>query len=460
MGGVFLFPTLPAFLAGRPDSLRQVLGATTVDTTSTHAGAFLQDHWTVASQLTLDAGVRFDGDTLPANLNIHDWQWGPRAGAAWTPRPKWVVRGGIGVFADRLVLSALEPALLVNGVQGSEQLVEGRAASQLFSAPGNQSVPLAIPGIAPSIYSAQPGSWHPSSRQANIGLERELSSNLTASVNALFVQGRQLPRTVNVNLSPPVPLSTANAAGLGIDSPTPQQLGRPTSGPGRLNPAFDGVFELQPSAASAYHGVTMMLNRRLANEFEWSAAYTWSHATDTASDFDDQPQNPYDLNAESADSLFDQRHRFVASALFDLPIGEEEDRKPGETPGLWTRVFSNIEMAPILTIASGQPANAVTGADDARTGTLPPMSRPLGATRNGLRLPTSVTLDLRVLKSFTIQPHGKLDLVAEAFNLFNRVNVTQLNTVYGPLLAPLPTFGRAIDAAAARRLQFSVDFEF
>ena len=80
--------------------------------------------------------------------------------------------------------------------------------------------------------------------------------------------------------------------------------------------------------------------------------------------------------------------------------------------------------------------------------------------RNSLRLPASAVLDLRVLKSFNSKPHGKLDLVAEAFNLLNRVNVTQLNAVYGPSSTALPTFGQALDAAAARRLQFSIDFEY
>jgi len=50
--------------------------------------------------------------------------------------------------------------------------------------------------------------------------------------------------------------------------------------------------------------------------------------------------------------------------------------------------------------------------------------------------------------------------VVEAFNLLNQVNITQLNDVYGSLSTPLATFGRAIEASSARRLQFSVDFEF
>ena len=67
---------------------------------------------------------------------------------------------------------------------------------------------------------------------------------------------------------------------------------------------------------------------------------------------------------------------------------------------------------------------------------------------------------MRVLNFFNVKPCGKLDLVVEAFNLLNRVNVTQLNTAFGPFVTALPTFGQPIDAAAARRIQFSVDFEF
>jgi hypothetical protein len=210
-------------------------------------------------------------------------------------------------------------------------------------------------------------------------------------------------------------LTAANAPSLGVDDPTPQQLGRPVFGPERVKPAWDGIFELQPAAASTYHGVTLSLNRRVANEIEWACSYTWSHARDSASEFDEQPQNPYALADEWADSRYDQRHRFVASALFDLPIGEEEDRKPGEEPGAWIGAFSHIEMAPNLTIGSGGPVNAVTGGDDNRTGAFPFTSRPLGFSRNAARLPSTATLDLRILKYFTIKPHGKLDLVVDAF---------------------------------------------
>ena len=69
-------------------------------------------------------------------------------------------------------------------------------------------------------------------------------------------------------------------------------------------------------------------------------------------------------------------------------------------------------------------------------------------------------MDLRVLKYIPIGEHGKLDFVAEAFNLFNRTNVSQINPFFGSGIRPLAGFGVPIEAFNARHFQFSIDFEF
>ena len=281
--GLYAFRTLDAFLAGQPDTMRRVSAGANVDFSVARVSAFVQDHWTPKPSITIDAGVRFDASLFPESLGITNRQVSPRVGAAWTPAPKWVIRGGAGVFADRFVLAAVERGWLAQQDQIVEYITDG------------------LP-VSPSVYTVRPGAWNPSSRQASVGAERQLTANLTASLNYLFVRGHDLPRTVNVNLPPPTTLTIANAASLGVDTPVPQQLGRPVFGRERLNPSWDGVFELQPTASSAYHGITMGLNRRLANDIEWSAAYTWSHAMDSASDFVEQPQNPHALAAEWSDS--------------------------------------------------------------------------------------------------------------------------------------------------------------
>jgi hypothetical protein len=86
--------------------------------------------------------------------------------------------------------------------------------------------------------------------------------------------------------------------------------------------------------------------------------------------------------------------------------------------------------------------------------------RPAGFSRNVLRTPATAEVDFRLLKYFPLTEHGHLDVVAEAFNLLNRRNVTEIDPVYGLGASPLPTFGRPLEASTSRVVQFSLDFEF
>ena len=123
-------------------------------------------------------------------------------------------------------------------------------------------------------------------------------------------------------------------------------------------------------------------------------------------------------------------------------------------------MFGNIEVAPILTIGSGRAIDPLVGFDANHNGAFPLSSRPLGFARNSLRTSNHVQLDLRLLKYFKVEEHGKLDLVAESFNLFNHRNVLCLNPFFGPNATPIPTFGQPNKAGLARQFQFSIDFEF
>jgi hypothetical protein len=69
-------------------------------------------------------------------------------------------------------------------------------------------------------------------------------------------------------------------------------------------------------------------------------------------------------------------------------------------------------------------------------------------------------MDFRVLKYFPFGKTSHLDLVAEAFNLFNHSNVVRINPIFGPAASPQPGFLQPIAGAGARQIQFSVDFEF
>ncbi len=460
--GVYLFNSEADFLAGRPDQFRQAFGNPNVDFPVTSFGGFVQDHWSFTRQLTIDLGVRYDFEHLPASFNQDTNNVSPRIGLAWSPSSKWVFRAGYGIFFDRYVLSNLARAIEKNGSQAFEQIADGNASASLFANAGGGPLSAPAPAIAPSIFRPDPRMATPYSQQASAGVEYLLAKNLTLGGDYLFVHGLKLPRTININLLPPAVLTLANASSLGIPNPTPQQIGREVFGPGRLNPQFDDIYQLQNSAGSAYNGGSLTLSRRMNAGLEFSASYTLSKTFDNASDYDEQPQNPFTPRAENAISRQHQQQRFVFNALWDLPIGEEEEKngKSEENAGWLMQTFSHIEVAPILTLESGRPVNPLTGLDSNHSHAFPLSARPLALGRNSLKTPALFTMDLRVLKYFPFGGAKRLDLVAEFFNLFNRANVSQVNPVFGSGLTPIPGFRQPVAGTGARQLQFSLDFEF
>ena len=461
-GGLFVFRSLDDFASGRPALWRQAFGNTRTQFGVTSLGLFLQDQWRATSHLTLNLGVRYDVEQLPSPFRTDANNFSPRLGLAFSPSSKWVMRAGLGLYYDRLPLAFLNRAVQKNGSRSFEQVANGADAAGVFAATNGGRALTPVAGINPSVFRADPRFVTPYSVQANVGVERLLTSDVTVRADYLFTRGRHLPRTRNINLLPPVVLTPANAAALGISASTPQQLGHLVFGPGRIDPRFDAIYQLEDSANSTYNGLTLTLNKRLSHEFELLTSYTLSKAIDDASDFDEQPANPYDLLAERALSRQDVRHRFVVSALFELPFGEEEENK-GSNQGsddLLGAILGHIEVAPIVTLSSGRPVNPLTGADEERSRAFPLASRPVGLARNSLRTPRFINFDLRALKYFPFGGKRRLDLVVEFFNLFNHPNVTGVNQFFGSGTAPLSTFGAPTAFATPRQLRFSIDFEF
>ena len=92
------------------------------------------------------------------------------------------------------------------------------------------------------------------------------------------------------------------------------------------------------------------------DHFEFLASYTWSHSIDDSVDLEATvaPQDNYNPNADRSTSLFDQRHRFVYSAVYQSGIVAAASKVP---------LLSNWTVAPIIEIGSGRPFNIVSGVD-------------------------------------------------------------------------------------------------
>ena len=456
--GLYVFPTVADLAIGEPDFYIQSFGDPNTNFSETRWAAWAQDHWTPLHGLTLDYGARYEYNRIPG-VAQHALNFSPRFGFAWSPQRKFVVRGGAGIFFDRYLLSTINRIRELNGARAEQQIAEGEDAASLYRTGNWFTAP--HPGLAPSIWLAQPDLHNPYAETASLGVESELPSQWTVSAEYRFVHGVRMGRTINANLPPPVTLTLANAPSLGIQNPTPQQIGRPIFPSQRLKPAWDAINQFQTEAGSSYHGATLTVNRQFTEEFEMMTGYTFSKTTDDASYDTEQPQNPYAPHAERAPSLDDQRHRFVLSGLWVVgpDLDDPKDASKAARPNVFQKIVDGLEFAPIFEASSRFRDNPVTGVDANREHIYPFASRPLGYGRNAMHTPLQLHLDFRVLRMIPVW-RGHLDIVAESFNLLNRQNVDQINSVFGSDLTSIPSFGSVIHESDARRVQFSLDYEY
>ncbi len=116
--GSYAFSSLQNFLLGVYNNagFTQTFAETVVSQTNPNVGVYVQDEWKVGSQLTLNAGLRYDLQFLES-IDTDRNNLSPRLGFAWSPGDsrRTVIRGSAGLFYDRVPLRALANALLSAG---------------------------------------------------------------------------------------------------------------------------------------------------------------------------------------------------------------------------------------------------------------------------------------------------------------------------------------------------------
>src|SRR5258708_22630021 len=137
------------------------------------------------------------------------------------------------------MLSTLNKLLEEDGIHGISQIVEDQASAANYRKGFVSSQPQ--PEVAPSIWRSAPNLANPYSEVASLSAEQALPLATTLKAEYQYVHGIALGRTTNVNLPLPVLLNSQNAAGLGISSPTAQQLGQLTFSGLRNDPTFDST---------------------------------------------------------------------------------------------------------------------------------------------------------------------------------------------------------------------------
>jgi len=301
----------------------------------------------------------------------------------------------------------------------------------------------------------------PYSQHWGLTIEREIKSDFLLSAAYAGTRGVHLLRFATPNLGLNSLLRVDGVRQISTFQIALSGTGNPLR---RRFPFLGSYTSIESDVNSTYHSLQLQLNKRFSHGIQFTTAYTWSHTIDEVSDIFDLagartlPQDSFNRRGERGDANFDVRHRFVYSAIWDLPFFEQH------------KLLGGWQLASIGTFQIGQPYSVLSSIDANEDGNLtdrvaPGATDPLrtGASRNTFRAPGIATVDLAVNKTFWLTTRQKLEFRSEFFNLFNRTHfgipVNQL--FFGGYGVRPATEKIFVDTRLpARTIQFALKYSF
>lgn len=452
--GGYNFTSYTNFANNVPSRYRQSFAGPGTTGAVTHPdnreyGFFVQDDWKVSPSLTVNPGLRYDYQSIAKpqvqNPNAallaagYDTSFGPKDKNNFAPRigmsyafdDRSVLRGGYGIYYGRTPAIMTGTAHSQNGIQ--VVAIDINCTSTPALCPVYPavfaSIPTNVAAVTPNLYVFDRKYRQPFTHQGRIQYERQLTSNLFFAARYTVYRGDDISRTRNVNLNPAVAQSvfvwTPNP-GSTQTSETLTVMRHPTARP---NSSFQRISVFESSAKSLYQGMTLELNRRLANKWSFTTSYTLSKAKDNKPDQtsvvvgggDDGKiaEDQLGLTGEYARSDLDMRHRFIFSPVYDTGRFESDN-------AFARALLSDYVITGIFTAQSGFAYSAgVTGDPNGDGNTA--NDRAPGTRRNQFSTPASWIVDLRIGRAIRFGERAKVTFFAEGFNLFNRPNVQSVN---------------------------------
>jgi hypothetical protein len=423
---------LSNFLNGAYSSFQQAFGTPSQFQSNPNIGLFVQDEWRPRTDLTINAGLRYDVQFLPEPIRTDTNNFAPRLGFAYSPGDRqWVVRASFGIYFDRIPLRATSNALQRDG---SHYIVVQLSPNQA-GAPVFPNVLAAQPSTLltkPNVTRIDPQIKNSYSEQLNFQVERELPWNSSLSVGYIHLRSLHLILSRNVNV-PRFPAS-ANVPNLG-----------------RPDPNFGNISRFESSGDAYYNALVVAFNKRASNWTSLRVSYTLSKSIDDAGNFFfSTPQDNSDVRDDRGLSDNDQRHRLTLSGSFEAPHTNRASHI--------RRALEGFQLSYIFSYASRLPFNPLTGND--RNFDTNFNDRPVGMGRNTGRGFDSASLDLRLSRKFRMTDRLGLEAIAEGFNVLNRSNLQIPNNTFGTGQTPLPSFGRPTAASDPRQIQLGLRLSF
>jgi hypothetical protein len=402
------------------------------------------------------------------NPDHHDFA--PRVGIAWKVYKDTVVRAGYGInynttaYANIAQDLAFQPPFSITQTNVESQathltLQNGFPAPPVNTITNNYAVNVNYPLGYVQIW--------------NLDLQQTITPTLVLNLDYTGTKGTHLDL---------------------LDAPNRTPLGL-------LNPAVPAFYYEDSVADSNANAGTVRLRKRLAHAISLGGTYTWSKSLDDASTIGagsslvsptgtvtgqaSVAQNPSNLKGEYGLSSFDQRNKFTADYLWELPFGHEKRWLTG--PGIARDVLGDWQWSGDWTIASGFPftpriLGSFTDVNSGVNGTLrpnltdepvslsnptiaewfnvgafviPPTGQYGNAGRNSIEGPGEVVFDMAMTKVFPLKESRMFEVRMSATNIFNHPAYTTIDTVVNS-----PTFGRVISVGAMRSVLMTARYRF
>jgi hypothetical protein len=528
------FPTNNAIanlLLGAPVTFYQGLGDFNRSLRLWNLGAYAQDEWRLTPRVTLNYGLRYErinpltevadrltgfqpgvqshvrpdaprGLVFPGDPGVgrgiaHDAHaFMPRVGIAWDPTGSgvWSVRSSYGLFYDQFQNGAGTASQVAISAIPWAQFNQFSGAGLNFQNPyQGRAYPQPNTFVRPStVFAIDVDAKPPYTQHWNTGVQRAIADRYVVELRYVGALGRRLPRNVEANPAIFGPGATAQNADRRRQYANCPADGSPCE--------FSTIAMLRNITRSTYHAGQASVSRRYSGGLGVNISYWYSKSLDHLSAMNlsgaaakplagenDLAQNPFDLDAEYGPSLFDARHRFVASASW-------APRVPAGAGPAWRAILDGWQLSAIATHNSGTPFTVSDSANVSLQANSPPISGfaasrpnvvgdpnggprtvdawlsrsafqrldPLtqagqfgNAGRNIARGPAYTNVDVAIVRTFTLRGDVRLQVRAESFNVANHPNfglpVADLNS---------PNFGRILSAGPPRLLQFALKVIF
>jgi hypothetical protein len=346
--GTYTYASLQTYNENQPVTFTQRLGQVDTSFAQYNVGFYWSDDIRLNNKFSFGIGVRNELQThIKGAINLM-----PRAGFTWTPwGNRTAIRGGYGLFYDWYESNLYDQTLRVNGVDQRDIVIS-------YTLDGVQQPQ------PPARIQSSPDLDMPKVHQASIGIERQVTQNLTVQASYQMLRGRNQMRSININ----APVN------VGLDADGALIFVRP-------DPAFGNITQFDSTGRSQsdrfeIRGIYRVPQRNIFMNVNYALGQVKNHA-DSATALPADNLNP---DAEWGPSRQDIRHRIQGQ--INVPI----------LYGVRTSINVQAQSAPPYTITIRNDPN--------RDGVL--NDRPLGIGRNTERGAATWTMGVNLTKQFAI----------------------------------------------------------